>query len=237
MSSLIVSIHDVSPATAVETAWWVDQVERLGKRATLLVIPGPWRGRSMSVGDPLSVSLRLWAGRGHEISLHGWDHRQSTKKPVARILARGAGEFAGLDSAGSESRLVAGLGLLSANEIAASGFTPPGWLISRDAARAVRHVGIDYLTTHLTIHDFLEKRTLNVPVVCHRPGSPLSGAGVIAMRAAYAMARRTGRDLRIAIHPDDAHDRRLAATTLRILRSAVQSGLDVVPYRDYLGAA
>ncbi|MGH6655287.1 MAG: hypothetical protein ACRDVE_08775, partial [Actinocrinis sp.] len=40
---LVVSIHDVALATAAESARWLADLDGLGVRATLLVVPGPWR--------------------------------------------------------------------------------------------------------------------------------------------------------------------------------------------------
>lgn len=235
MSGLILSIHDVSPATFEETDWWVTHLEQLGIRATLLVIPGPWRGHSMSVGDPLARPLRRWEERGHEISLHGWEHvQQGRGRLLGQVLARGAGEFANLDGSSAGTRLAVGMELLAANDLTVTGFTPPGWLISSEARDSVARAGIGYFTTHRAIHDLGRARVLNVPVVCHRPGSRLSLLGTKVMRNGYRLSRWTGRTLRLAIHPDDTHDQCLSETTLSVLRSAVESGVRVLPYRTYL---
>lgn len=237
MTDVILSIHDVSPATAPETGWWVSQIERLGVRATLLVIPGPWRGESMSTADPLAGSLRKWQERGHEISLHGWNHTQPGKERIARIVARGAGEFAHLGASDSESRLTAGLRVLDVIGLAASGFTPPGWLISTEAKDSVERAGIAYFTTHSAIHHLDRRRVLDVPAVCHRPGSLLSRAGAVAMRTGVRWSLSSGRDLRVAIHPDDTHHQHLRSTTLFALRAALDAGCRVLPYKSYLETA
>jgi predicted deacetylase len=45
---LVVSVHDVGPASATPTAIWLDALDRRGLRSSLLVIPGRWRGDSLA---------------------------------------------------------------------------------------------------------------------------------------------------------------------------------------------
>ena len=50
---IIVSLHDVAPATATASARWLEVVERQQMVATLLVVPGPWRGSSIDTRPEL----------------------------------------------------------------------------------------------------------------------------------------------------------------------------------------
>lgn len=238
MSSLIISIHDVSPATAEESAWWLERLEVYGLHATLLVIPGPWRGAAISRRSPLSRKLLAWAEAGHEVSLHGWSHTEAGSGGLAsRLIARGAGEFAALGSEAARRRLEMGLSVLESNNIPVTGFTPPGWLISPDASRQVRMTGLSYYTTHTAIHDLHRRRKLTVPVVCHRPRSPLARCAAAVVRAGYHLADFTGRDLRLAIHPDDTHVPLLVDATVRVIEAALEDGRNACSYRSYLDSA
>lgn len=191
----------------------------------------------MSDRDPLADRLRAWEERGHEVSLHGWEHRQpGVVRTMDRIVTRGAGEFARLDELASRSRLEAGLGVLAVNGLATNGFTPPGWVISKDAARVLKPLGIAYYTTQLAIHDLHNGRKLRVPAVCHRPGTPLARSAARVMRVGHQLARRIGHDLRMAIHPDDTGDAHLVEASLSVLRTAAYSGTRIVPYATYLEA-
>ncbi len=235
MSALIVSVHDVSPATIAESAWWVERLEDYALKASILVIPGPWRGAAMSRHDPLSRRLLTWADAGHEVSLHGWDHTQPGRGGhVARLLARGAGEFATLDGRDAKSRLEMGLTIFEHNHVPLSGFTPPGWLVSSDAARQISLAGFSYYTTHTAIHDLHRDRILRVPVVCHRPRSPLTPLAAYVMRAGYHLSHAFGADLRLAIHPDDTHDPRLVNATLDLIETALSHNWTATSYRSYL---
>ena len=48
MSQIVVSLHDVAPSTAELSRRWLELLETLGVRASLLVIPGRWNGQELS---------------------------------------------------------------------------------------------------------------------------------------------------------------------------------------------
>ena len=81
---LVVSIHDVSPATAEQTRRWCDDADTLGIPVSLLVIPGPWRGMSLSDTPDYARVLTDRVRRGDEIVLHGWTHRAGPEGGAAR---------------------------------------------------------------------------------------------------------------------------------------------------------
>jgi fumarate reductase subunit D len=95
----VVSIHDVAPGTAEETMAWVDDLDRIGVPATLLVIPGEFAGGKALTADPGLIGyLHEAAARGHELSLHGFRHEgvpggPAWRRRVDQVMARGAGEF------------------------------------------------------------------------------------------------------------------------------------------------
>src|SRR5215510_11038323 len=106
--SVVVSVHDVSPATADETARWCADLDSLGVRASLLVIPGPWRGTTMT--PDYARVLKNRDQHGDEIVLHGWTHTAGPEGPwvrrqLGRAIARGAAEFAALDERDAALRL------------------------------------------------------------------------------------------------------------------------------------
>lgn len=43
--TLVVSVHDVAPATMTKARRWLANLETFGVRGALLAVPGPWRGR------------------------------------------------------------------------------------------------------------------------------------------------------------------------------------------------
>src|SRR5258706_11234525 len=206
--SLVVSVHDVSPATADQTARWCSDMDDLGVPVSLLVIPGPWRGMQLAQAPEYARVLTERVAHGDDIVLHGWTHAAGPEGPwarrmVGRLVARGAAEFAALDTDEAIVRLRAGQAALVAAGLPTHGFTPPGWLASPGAVAALRREGFHYLTTHRGLHDLRSRRTYRGFALSHRPGGVGEQLGVAMMRTWARRNARRGALVRIALHPDD----------------------------------
>src|SRR5262249_53188177 len=148
---VVVSVHDVSPATAHETARWCADADSFGIPVSLLVIPGPWRGRQLLDEPGYADVLRARVARGDELVLHGWSQQAGpeggrVRRAVGRAVARGAAEFAALDEDQAARRLAQARAVLDELGLTAHGFTPPGWLASAAAERALVRAGFRYTT-------------------------------------------------------------------------------------------
>jgi predicted deacetylase len=235
-ASLVVSVHDVSPATADQTARWCADADALGVPVSLLVIAGPWRGMLLADAPDYARVLRDRVAGGDEIVLHGWTHSAGpeggrVRRAVGRAVARGAAEFAALDVTQAASRLAAGRHSLRDLGLSAEGFTPPGWLASPGAMNALRLGGFRYVTTHWGLHRFHDGQLRRGFALSHRPtGGFGERAGIAVMRHS---ARRTGARggiVRIALHPDDLSRPGLRDTTLRTIEAVIASGGQPMTY-------
>jgi hypothetical protein len=238
---LVVSVHDISPATASESRRWVRDLDELGVPASLLAIPGPWRDRSLADEPEFAGWLRGCVERGHEICLHGWDHTAVAVAPLGRTLvgnlvARGCGEFWSLSEDEAADRAQRGLDVLARFGLEVSGFTPPGWLVSASAVRGLGKVGLQYVTTHRSVTDLRTGKRLSAVVICHRPGGRGERAGAALMARAPALMLRPGRTLRIALHPDDLLRPGLREAALRGIDAALTAGAVAVTYESLVRA-
>jgi uncharacterized protein len=252
---LVVSVHDVSPATATAVRRWASALSDLsgatGPPVTWLVIPGPWRGRCW--GDPgddgrdLVPWLRSRQDRGDEISLHGWCHRSDACGPPVRLAlgrapARGAAELWTADRTTSAARARAGLDLLRRHGFRVTGSTPPGWLASREARAGLRDAGLQYVTDHAGVVDLRTGRRLPAPALCNRPAVPHSpaqgpspashlaeGAGMAVLRTAPLLVR-AGPSVRIGLHPADLDSPRATRAALAALRGRLRAGANPTTY-------
>jgi predicted deacetylase len=233
--SVVVSVHDVSPATADETARWCADLDSLGVPASLLVIPGPWRGMTMTPDYARVLKQR----ENDEIVLHGWTHTAGLEGPwvrrqLGRAIARGAAEFAALDEREATLRIHSGRTTLEEMGLPVEGFTPPGWLASPGAVMALRAQGFRYLTTHRGLLDLRTRTTYRAFALSHRPGGAGERLGAALMRTWARRGARRGGLVRIALHPDDLKRPGLRDTTLRAIEGILGAGGRALTYRDLL---
>jgi uncharacterized protein len=243
---LLVSVHDIAPGTAEQSARWIAALDARGIPATLLLVPGPWRGPSLVQDARLAEELLLAEDRGHELALHGFYHLATHgsgslwRRGVAQVMARGAAEFATLSEGEARARIKAGLEELADLGIEPVGFHPPGWLVSPESVRALRRSGLRYYSTHLALHSFAAaggtaELRLAAPAFSHRPGGTGESLGVRMMTEGARRFARNGNAFRIALHPDDLSRPRLRDATLRAIDEALELGARPTTYAGALG--
>ena len=244
---LLVSVHDIAPGTAAQAARWLVALESRGIAATLLLVPGPWRGPSLVQDPRLAEELLQAQDRGHELALHGFYHLATHgsgtlwRRGVAQLLARGAAEFATLSEGEARARIKAGLEELADIGVEPVGFHPPGWLVSPDSVRALRRSGLRYYSTHLAVHSFAgaggaaAELRLAAPALSHRPGGVGESLGVRMLTEGARRFARNGGAFRIALHPDDLSRPRLREATLRAIDEALELGARPTTYAGALG--
>ncbi|MCO5995476.1 DUF2334 domain-containing protein [Actinoallomurus rhizosphaericola] len=234
---LVVSVHDVAPATAEQTRRWCADADSLGISVSLLVIPGPWRGPSLADEPGYAEVLRARVERGDELVLHGWSHRAGPegsvlRRSVGRAVARGAAEFAALDEAQAAERLRAGRTVLRELGLTTSGFTPPGWLASPAAGRALRRAGFRYTTSHFGVHDLWTGRLKRGFALSHRPGGAGERLGAVLVEEWARRRASRGGLVRIALHPDDLDRPGLRDTTMRAIEAVLAAGGRAMTYSE-----
>ncbi|MBR7825500.1 polysaccharide deacetylase family protein [Actinospica sp. MGRD01-02] len=244
---LMVSIHDIAPGTAAQTARWLDALDARGIPATLLLVPGPWRGPSLVSDGRLAEDMLEAQDRGHELALHGFYHVATHgsgplwRRGVAQLMARGAAEFATLSEGEARARIKAGLEELADVGVDPVGFHPPGWLVNPESVSALRRSGLRYYSTHLGVHSFAgaggatAELRLAAPALSHRPGGFGERIGVRLMTETARRFSRDGRAFRIALHPDDLARPGLRAATLDAIDEALALGARPTTYAAALG--
>jgi predicted deacetylase len=261
-SLLVVSVHDVAPSSAEPSREWVRLLGSLGIPLSLLVIPGPWRGRSLAEPDQDGRDLAGWLRArqeiGNEISVHGWTHQADPGGPVLRrasgaVMARGAGEFWALDRENTADRTRQGLDVLDREGLQVVGSTPPGWLAGPAALQGLGDAGLQYSTDHRGLRDLRTGHRWSAPALCHRPAasgvSPNNrstnnrstsnrprGIGLeFAGRTVLKAAHllvAAGGSVRIGLHPDDLGRPRLADDALLSIRRCLDAGAEPVTYAE-----
>jgi len=187
--SLLVSIHDVTPAleTGVLRLW--EMCAARGFSPALLVVPD-WQGEWPLERHPDFVRwLRERASGGAEIVLHGERHSR--------------GEFQALNRSAARERIDRGLGSLRALGLEPAGFVPPGWLAREDGHAAVRDAGLGFSEDERSIRLFPLGRRVPSPAVRWSARTPVRACGSVAVARGRWLLQRRARYPRIAFHPQD----------------------------------
>ncbi|MFI9202447.1 DUF2334 domain-containing protein [Streptomyces sp. NPDC053048] len=238
---LVVSVHDVAPWSFDRCRQWLDELDRRGVPATLLLVPGAWRGVPLPQAPALVRWLHDAREGGHELALHGWSHQAVPGGPLGRrwvnaVVARGCAEFCALGERAARERLEKGVSALASVGITARGFTPPGWLASPGTVAALRGLGFDYTASHLAVRDLRTGDRHRVPALSHRPGGLGERAGAALMRAAARHRAAAGRPFRLALHPADLDRPGLRACALAAVDDALAAGARPCTYADLVRA-
>ncbi|MEO7168016.1 MAG: polysaccharide deacetylase family protein [Chthoniobacterales bacterium] len=209
--ALVVSIHDVAPATRSRVEKILAQLlEHEVSACSLLVVPD-YHHQGRSLADP---GFREWLheleGRGHEIVIHGFFHqrvRRSEESTGAKLITRfytaDEGEFfdLGYDEA---LRLISE----AQNDFATHGFHPqgfiaPAWLLGEEAARAALDAGLTYTTTLRTVRDFVAGRTIASQSLVYSVRSGWRRTMSLAWNRSLSRRLAPNPLLRLGIHPPD----------------------------------
>jgi len=215
--SVLVSIHDVTPALVEGVVRLWELCERRRVRPALLVVPD-WHGEWPLEAHPDFVTwLRARAAEGAEIVLHGERHDEvglpRRLGDALRAWGRTAreGEFLTLDEPAARERIARGRARLRLLGLEPVGFVPPAWL-ARDAAhRAAGGMGLGFSEDDRAIRLFPSGRRIPSPVVRWSARSTARAWGSVAVARARWTLQGAARHPRIALHPQDLGHRATAA--------------------------
>jgi predicted deacetylase len=194
--SLLVSIHDVTPALEANVLRLWELCAARGLSPALLVVPD-WQGEWPLRRHPRFVQWLLdRAAAGAEIVLHGERHL--------------TGEFRTLDLAAARERIDRGLRSLRSLGIAPMGFVAPGWLARSATHAAARDAGLGFSEDARSIRLFPSGRRVASPAVRWSARTAVRAWGSVAVARGRWMLQRRSRFPRIAFHPQDCTHSRTA---------------------------
>lgn len=233
--TLLVSVHDVTPARepGVRRLWAM--CESRGVVPALLVVPN-WHGVAPLPRAPDFVRwLRERAALGADLFLHGERHDEagSPRSPTdsLRALGRtsGEGEFLTLAFDAALERIHRGLAMLRSLGLAPIGFVPPAWLARPATWDAVSAAGLRLSEDDraIRLHPTLER--LPSPVLRWSARSAVRAWASAAVAEGRWAVHRGARIVRIALHPGDLDH---SATRASVER-ALDKWLDARPAGRY----
>lgn len=227
--ALLVTLHDVAPATLPSVRGLRDSLARWGvERVTLLAVP-QFHGGVRLADDPATARwLRERSAAGDEVALHGYYHVQAGAPAGrwdqlrARLLTAREGEclaprepLAGLLQRGREE-LRALLGAPPA------GFVAPAWLEPRGLGALLAQHGFAWHETSLRLEALAPQRRALAPVIGYATRSALRQTAALAWSRALALALGGARLLRVAVHPADNRSPAVLRELERVVRHALR---------------
>jgi len=202
---LLVSIHDVMPAT-------LGRVERIFARlldaglspVTLLVVPGTgWQHEHLD-------RLRELVAQGAELAGHGWWHevrhvRGFKHRLHSALISRRAGEHLALSPREILRLMLKNHRWFARHALPAPGlYVPPAWAMGPIPRRFLDRLPFDRYETLAGVYDVNDQRFHRLPVAGFEADTAFRAVTVGAFnRLNRAWARTGGRPLRLGIHPDD----------------------------------
>jgi predicted deacetylase len=239
--SLVVSIHDVTPATRERTQRILSDLKSAGlDRASLLVVPDHHHRGVVSGDAEFSKWLAAACAQGHEAVLHGYFHLRENRRtdgPIKRLITRsytaGEGEFLDLERPAARDLLERGRSAVESCGVCVSGFIAPAWLLGAEAEQAVREAGFQYTTRIATVSDFVtgavhgsRSQVWSVRAGWRRTCS-------ITWNALLFQKTLRHRLTRIGIHPPDWDHPRIREQILKIAGMAL-AGREAMTYEGWL---
>jgi predicted deacetylase len=173
--------------------------------------------------------LYLQSQRGHELVLHGWQHRDDAPPPRSapdwwrrRVLTDREGEFAALDEAAARRNLEHGLAWMREMRLPVRGFVAPAWRMNAATWRALEAMAaFDHCSTRLDVFALPGRCALRAPPLVFSTRSRWRRALSWAFNAARARRLVRAPLLRIELHPGDSAHAALRTLWMRTLARAL----------------
>jgi predicted deacetylase len=225
----LVSIHDVMPSTLELTGELLAKCRQNDVDVvTLLVVPGlEWKPAGLE-------QLKRWCDAGCELAGHGWTHRcREIKGAYHRIhswvLSRAVAEHLCLD-ARQITQLMKSCGewFEDCGLETPSLYVPPAWALGNVSIESLSQTPFRLVETLSGVTDLRSRRSTRLPLVGFEADTAVRQWSVAAFnRFGIWKARRSGKPLRVSIHPKD-HQLRLREALDRVLGLPIEA----VSYRD-----
>jgi predicted deacetylase len=212
---LIVSIHDVAPATRGTCEQIIRELTRIGATpCSLLVVPN-YHGAGESCGDRQFVRwLRDLEAQGHEVVIHGYFHQRPRggretlrAKLLTRYYTRGEGEFYDLSYTEAFERITRAREQFNAAGLKPRGFIAPAWLLGAEAERAAADAEMEYTTRLTAVHDLRTSETFHSRSLVYSVRNGWRRRASLAWNGALSVVLAASPLMRLGIHPPDFRHR------------------------------
>lgn len=217
------TIHDVMPDTLPEVLRITSFMAAAGlPPATLLVSTGSdWKRPALS-------DLRTLQGLGHELAAHGWQHTFATFGGIyhrlhSLALSRNAAEHLALDRRQIIDLMHSSYAWFDSHDLTRPRlYVPPAWAMGNVTHPDLHKLPFRFYETLSGIYDSEARVFHRLPLAGYEADNIVRAMFLKFFNSINrGTACRSGRALRVAIHPHDLHFR-LAQHLERLLRSGLE---------------
>jgi predicted deacetylase len=209
--TLVVSLHDVHPASRALCAPILGELAGLGvERCALLVVPDFHHAGSILQDAAFCEWIGELSRRGHEIVAHGYHHLRARRteetlaaKVVTRVYTADEGEFFDLTHDAARTLLMRARRTFAEAGLAPGGFIAPAWLLSAEAEDALRALDWEYTTRLRHVLDLHTGETIASPSLVWSVRSAWRRRTSLVWNAFLHRLLAPNPLLRISVHPVD----------------------------------
>lgn len=200
----VASVHDVRP----DSLGLVRELLALlrphaGSKVALLIVPGlEWNAGAID-------QLREWADEGYELAGHGWIHQGPPRSLYHRlhalVISRDEAEHLSRSRADLVELIARGVAWFDRHRLPTPElYVPPAWALGRLTAAELAAAGYRWCEVQLGFLEAGTGRHLPTPLMGFETDTRFRSVAVgLSNRINAAWARRSGRPLRIGLHPND----------------------------------
>lgn len=209
--ALVVSLHDVAPATRHLSERIIKELARHRVRVCSLLVVPDYHRTGASMNDREFVRwLRDLEAAGHEIVIHGYYHARPRReneslraKLITRSYTRGEGEFFDIDYDEALTRIARAREEFAAAGLKPRGFIAPAWLLSRGGERAARDAEMEYTTRLTRVCDLRTAQEFRSRSLVYSARNGWRRAASLAWNGALARMLANRPLVRLGLHPSD----------------------------------
>lgn len=225
---LLVSIHDVMPATLPLVGELMDRLEAHELLpVTLLVVPGAdWKDRDLEW-------LRNWQSRGAELAGHGWSHRARhirgwKHRLHSTLISRDAAEHLALGRKDIERLMLDCHAWFPANGLPEPTlYVPPAWALGAVPLSGLQALPYRHLETLTGVYCRDRSEFRRLPMTGYEADTRLRAFGVRLWNGLNLQWAGEHRPLRLGIHPTD-----LQLKLADDLKALIREGGTALSYQD-----
>ena len=238
---LVVSIHDVAPATRQSAEEMLADLSAHGVRVcSLLVVPNYHHRGAATADRGFMQWLRDLEAAGHEVVIHGYFHqrpRRETESLRARLVTRtytkDEGEFYDLNYDEALRRITHARDEFKAAGLTPRGFIAPAWLLCAEAERAAADAEMEYTTRLTTVRDLRAAQTYRARSLVYSVRNSWRRITSLAWNRTLCRLMADAPLLRIGLHPPDYQHDNVWQQVLRML-DEVADARTPTTYRDWI---